>query len=333
MADLGDERGQLVLVTAIALALALVVVVLLANTAIYTESLASQSPDVGDEEALSYRSAVVDAVGGVVDRENEDESDSYSDLQTNVTDTITSLNDGLLRTYARNGLVAGVNESTVSNDEGRLVRQTDDTREFNSSAPERKNWTIVTDTNGTRKFAATVDPTVSTTASDIETSPGVKGVFYVNVSDTKEWHVYVYDDNSVAGDDVTVAVKEGGSSTVTEVCSTGTAEATVNFTAGTLAGQDCSGYQWGEGVNDRYDLAFENGDNVTGTYDLTVRIEGSGSLNPNPTPSINDGRGVTDPASPYYVPAVYSTRLSLSYESPELLYRTTVRVAPGEPDG
>ena len=60
------DRAQLMLVTALALAVVLVVLVLLVNTAIYTENLATRGVDVGADDALEHRAAVVDGVGGVV---------------------------------------------------------------------------------------------------------------------------------------------------------------------------------------------------------------------------------------------------------------------------
>lgn len=312
MADVGRERGQLVLVTGLVVAVTAVALVLLLNTAIFTENLASRGTDVSGREAVEYRNVVSDGVADLVDAENEAEFGSWSPLRSNVEsgmeqiDNFTSQNAGL------GGTIAQINHSTATFEEGRLIRQPTSRSMENASGTDG-DWTLATSVDGTRAFAMTVEESSlrSTTAAQADAD----GAFAVHVDGTADWWAFVYTD----GGDVTVATSTGG--TPAEVCSASAATATIDFTAGTINGQECGGLAWGEGVSAGYDLAFEHGGNATGTYNLTVDTTAVD------TDNLNDG----GPA-PYHVPAVYSVEFGLVYESPTVLYRTEVRVAPGEPE-
>lgn len=325
------DRGQLLVVGALVLGTVLILLVLLVNASIYAENLATRNPDVGDEEALAYRAAVVDGVGGVLDRENAEDYDSYGALTGNVSESIRVLDEQLLRIHVRSGVEASIDRSSVVLARGRLLRQAE-ARPFTdaSGTPE---WAAALNTNGTRGFVATVNRSslATTNASNIEADgSNADGAFYVAVSEnttTTEWRAYVYNDSSTGN--LSVAVKRGGDSAVTRVCSVDATIATLNFTDGRLDGEPCAGFQWGEGTSGRYDVSFSNGNSANGTYNLTARVEDAGSV---PGVGINDGTASDDPGSPYSVPAVYGARLELGYESPELEYETQVRIAPGESD-
>ncbi len=324
-ADGGDrDRGQLVLVAGLALAVVLVALVLVTNTAIYTENLATRDDGVGETEALGYRAAVVDGVGGIVDRENAAEYDDRAALKANVSAGVAELDSLLRESAARRSASATVNRSAKTYTGGVLVRQTNGSREFDSAAGPA-DWTLLYDTNRTRAFEATVENSSLATTN----ASAVDGAFTVVVasnSSTEAWRAYVYENDSTG--DIAVAVRSAGESSATQVCSVDAANATLGFTEGSLGGESCPGLDWREGVTTSYDLKYRNGSNARGTYNLTVR----GTRDILETSSLNNGTATDDPDSPYYVPAVYAVRLPITYETNELEYRTTVRVAPGERD-
>lgn len=326
MADLnGDaDRGQLILVTALVIATVLVALVLLVNAAIYTENLATRSTDSGERDALGHRAAVVDGVGGIVDRENAAEYDDRGELEANVTDGVGALEELLFRAGLEEGAAATVNTSSMALVNGTLVRQTDDGRAFLNESGEA-DWRVASDVNRTRAFAATVNRTdLNETTADSPDS-----AFHVVLNDsTDEWHAYVYENDS--NGDIAIAVKNASESDATEVCSVDAENTTVEFTSGTLAGEGCPGLNWAHGLSGRYSIEYVNGDEASGTYELTVRTEDEGSQE---TGNLVDGTAVADPGSPYFVPAVYAVEVEIAYESPSLTYRAPVRVAPGESDG
>jgi len=325
MADLrpraGDrvdrERAQLVLVTALTIGVALVALVLLVNAAIYTENLATRDPDVGDEEVLDYESTMVEAVGGVTDRENGNEYDDYANVSKNVTDGVLTASDHVGRTALEHGRTAALNESTLSLTKGQFIRHDNASRNF-TAANGSTDWTLAADVNASRRHVAEIHKgrLVPTNASNASSD----GAFHVVLKDRvtdDEWHAYVYENGTT--DNVSIAVKPGGVSNAEEVCSVNATSVTVDFTLGTLDGEECPGMRWGESIPNEYDLRYENGDRANGTYEVTV--EGTNSSLP-----------LSDDTSPRVSPAVYSVEVEVRYRSPDLTYRRTVRVVRGEPD-
>lgn len=326
MADLsrGNDRGQLIMVTALVIAAVLVALVLLVNAAIYTENLATRTTDSGERDALGHRGAVVEGVGGVLDRENAAEYDDRDDLETNVTEGIETLGELLFQASLEDGAAATVNTSSMHLVDGALVRQTNGSRAFLNESAE-SDWLLASDVNRTREFTATVNrDNLNRTTAD---SPGSAFHVVLNVDgSTDEWHAYVYENSN---NDIAVAVKNASETEALEVCSVDSDTATVGFTAGTLAGEDCPGLDWANGLSDRYHVEFRNGDEAAGTYELTVRTQDEGSL---ATENLADGTAVADPDSPYWVPTVYAVEVEVAYESSPLTYRAPLRIAPGEPD-
>lgn len=319
----GRDRAQLVLVAALAIAVVLVAFVLLVNAAIYTENLATRDTDVGAGEAADLRAALVDGVGGIVDRENAADYDDRAELAANVTDGI----DQFERLQASSALEHGVdlrlNGSETALVDGELLRQNDSTRGFVSDGGAT-NWTLVENVSRARGVAATVDrgDLNATTAADAE-----RDAFHVVLNnrssgDDDDYRVYLYEDDATGN--VTVAVANVTESTPTRVCSVDAATATVDLSRGTLDGDACAGLRWAAGLDDTYDVQYRNGDEATGTYDLTVRSDGV------TVPSTVNGP--TADEQPYRVPAVYAVETRLVYVGPELEYRTDLRIAPGEPD-
>lgn len=322
-----EKRAQLVLMTALILGVALIALVLLVNAAIYTENLATRDPDVGDEEALAFEATVVDGVGGIVDRENANEYDTYDAVRTNASASVEVLNEHLERTRLENGIIASMNLSTATYSEGRLILHTNSSRNF-TAADGTANWKLAENVSETRNYVATVkqDQLVSTNASNAS-SDGAFTLILDGGTPSEEWHAYVYENQTT--NDTAVAVKPGNVSdpaNAREVCSVDATNATIDFTAGTIDGRECSGLAWAEAIPDEYDVRYENGNNASGTYEATINGTDSNLVDIGGLITENTG------TSPRFVPAVYSVRVQFTYRSPNLEYRTTVRIARGEPD-
>ncbi|QZX99605.1 hypothetical protein [Halobaculum rubrum] len=331
----GSDRGQLVLVAGFALAVVLVALVLLANTAIFTENLATRDNGVGEREVLGYRASIVDGAGGIIDRENAAEYVDRTTLEKNVTAGLDALDSQLRDIAGRSAASARADVTAATYTNGSLVRQNgtaSDPRQFTNAGGDA-NWTVATDlenaTDGdaTRAFVAVVTNTSLEPASASDPD----GAFHVVVTNgSAAWHAYVYEHSSGA---IAVGVKPAGEpvSATTEVCSVSASNATVDFTGGTLGGVDCPGLAFGgavaeSGTTDGYDVLVRNGDRAAGGYDLTIRTAGAGSVSTG---------NVTAPPSadePYAVPAVYAVEVPIRYQTSEVTYAETVRVAPGERD-
>lgn len=326
----GEDRGQLVLVAGFALAIVLVALVLLANTAIFTENLATRDNGVGERDVLGYRASIVDGAGGIVDRENAAEYGGRGPLKENVTAGLGDLDSQLRDIAGRSAASARANVTGATYTNGSLVRQNgtaSDPRQFTNASGEA-NWTVATDLESASDGEATRAFTTVVTADSLEQASATDpdDAFHVVVTNgSAAWHAYVYENSSGA---IAVGVKPAGEpvSATSEVCSVAASNATVDFTGGTIGGADCPGLAFGGDVADEYDVLVRNGDRAAGGYDLTIRTAGTGSVstgNVTSTPSADE---------PYAVDAVYAVELPIEYRTSEVTYAETVRVAPGEGD-
>ncbi|UPV73593.1 hypothetical protein M0R89_13725 [Halorussus limi] len=313
------DRGQLILVTGLAIAVMLVALVLLLNTVIYTQNLATRGAEVEDDAAVSFRQEAIAGVGEVVDAENRAEYDTRAKVEANVTEGVERY-DGLASRYrAERSTIADVNESSLAYTDGRILRQTNASRNF-TSAGESSSWTLVEDAGagggpGVRGFALTV---ARENLSDAKSS-----AFTVTADGSSDdWEARIYDD----GGAITVAVKNGSESNADPVCSVTKSEATVDLTSGTVGGVRCPALVWAKGVAAPYDVTFDNAADATGTYGVTVNTSAAGT---DVQTANFAGPGAT--SSPRWAPAVYAAQFEIHFETPNVEFHTTVRSAPGEP--
>lgn len=309
-----EGRGQLILVAGLVMALGIVALVLLLNTAIFTQHLATQELTAEEDEAIAFRNAAIDGVGGAIVRENSAGYDSRTNLRENVTDD-TERTFTLLR---QRGVERGVWQmgDNIQLSDGALLRQTDSSRQLTSSSGAR-NWTLATDVSDARRFRIHINSGGLAILSDLTNE-----AFRVNVEGASNtWQLFVHED-SLTGEPV-ISVKNGTQGSPTEdVCSPGS-DPSINLTAGTVDGDRCTAIQFGKGVTPPYTISYTRGDNAMGQYNLTVNTTaGVQSANFN---------GTSGP-SPYELPAVYDVRVVIQYDGPGIRYTAPLRVAPGEPD-
>lgn len=310
MADV--SRGQLILVTALAIAVTLVALVLLLNTVIYAENLATRGADVGGQDAVEYRGAVARGVGGVMDAENEQDHGSHAAVRGNVTAAIDRVDALLARQHLRRAELVEISNLTMTN--GTILRHPEDTDSFLSAAGTT-TWTLAAAVPATRGFVMTVD------RSDV-TGSGTTDAFQVVLDDgTNQWIAYVYDDG-----DLTIAVKNATDISATEFCTADGANATIDFTRGTVDGEPCPGLAFGKGLVSSYSIAYANGDAAGGTYNLTVQRD------PDADASIQANFNAPGSGTaPYYAYAVYDATVDVRYRTESLRFTDRIRVAPGEP--
>lgn len=308
------DRGQLILVTGLAIAVTLVALVLLLNTVIYTQNLATRGPGVEDGEAISFRQEAIEGIGGVVDAENREEYDTRGKVEDNVTAGVSRMDTFLSRYYAEGATVADVEEESLSLTEGFVFRQTNASRNFTSAGGGSSDWTLTEDVGNARNVRLTV--------SGENLSDGQSGSFHVRLADDDgdEWRVYLYNDSD---DDIAVAV-QNGTDPIEVACTASGPEATIDLTRGTINGSACPKLVWATGLDAPYDVTFRNADEVTGTYESTVDAPESAIRKTN-------FAGPGDSESPRWAYAIYAVEADLHFETPNVAFHTTVRVAPGEP--
>ncbi|MFD1641090.1 DUF7261 family protein [Halohasta litorea] len=303
--DGDSDRGQLLLVTALALAVMLVTVALLLNTAIFTENVATRDTTADGSEAIELRGEAVDAVGELIEAENRGGGGDPGDVDTAV-DAMGPLVD---RERARHGTVATLSRNGSAT-AGQLLRwdESGDPRAFGEYST---NWTFAEGIDNARGFRLTVEPSELEPATAATSDTDAMGVRFINSTGDNVTY-YLYEDGS---DTLSVAEAVDGS-TPTRQCSIehdGTT--TVGFTASQLstngASTDCFRALWPPNSPD--EIRFVNVGSEEGTAEVTADSVSSW------------GSGV------YENDAVYSVTVDITYQSQDLLFETTVRVAPGEP--
>lgn len=314
----GSDRGQLILVTGLIIAVTMVALVLLLNTAIYTENLASRGADQSGREAIEYRGTVVEGVAGLIEAENAQGYDDYTKVWRSVRDGVVQIDNRTSRSYALGGTVVRINRSAMDIHNGTAMRQTSE-QAFESNSGDT-DWTLITGVKETRSFSMTVTSDNNLIPTN-ETMVVQDRAFNVTLKDEDghRWQVYVYA-NETSGDDIAVAVRIGGGS-AQEIWSDDGDDARIDLNKHTINDQSVSELNWSDDITDPHEIAFSNGDEANGRYNITVK---SASVEKSDFNDVGD--------SPYYVAIVYSVDLPLHYESPTLTYETTVRVAPGEPE-
>lgn len=310
MADV-NNRGQLILVTALAIAVMLVGMVLLLNTVIYAENLATRGADIGGQDTVEYRQIVITGVGDTVDHENERDHESYSEVHENVSAAIGRLDELIAQKHLSRSELVEISNVTLTN--GTLLTHPKDTDGFNATGGA-SDWMLVSDVTATRGFVLSIDST------DVSGGSAGNG-FQVVVEDGagEQWKLFVYDDGAT-----TVSVKNGSEGGPTVVCSSiGPAE-TVDLTTGKINGEHCPGIVFGKGITSPYSISFVNGDRIGGTYELTV--------NRKPTdPSIQANFDMpSSESAPRYAYAIYDVTVDVRYRTNVIRYTDQIRIAPGE---
>lgn len=313
------ERGQLILVTGFVLAITLVAIVLLLNTTIYTENIASRGVDRSPEEAVEFRVSVRESVGELVlsvDDETYDQ-DEFEGILAN-------LSRMLERTHSDRGTIAYVNNSSFTVEEGTLIQQTNDTRNFRSDIEDwSSNWTVARDIQKARNVIFTFNIPESLSGS-AQNAFHVKLINSTNSSDM--WSGYFYEGNDTIRFTTST---DGGSGIGSDVCEVeyDNGSATVDMTAGTVEGVTCDGIEWWDGEPPTsYDLRFINVSKATGTFNMT--------FGNNTELNVNTNFYASDPSDgPSDVENVlYSTTIPIRYQTATLSYEINITVAPGEPD-
>ncbi|MFW6320779.1 MAG: DUF7261 family protein, partial [Halohasta sp.] len=297
---------QLLVITALALAVILVTVALLLNAAVFTENVATQETAAEGRDALAFRADLVDGIGDLIETGNADGDYDSDDVSKGINNTAPLVE----RQYARHGIVANTSyNNTTAGD--RLEWDGDGT--FTDSE-DNPIWRPVPDLNETRNFTVSVDP------DDLENDPSnvedqAFGVRLVNESDESGENVtqYVYKD----GDEVVVDEANETQGPTRQCAIEADNPTTVDLTGDRLSNDsstvECFRGLWADVPPEA--IEFRNGDAAGGTFALTV----------------DDASSPTDDSHVASTEAVYSATVDVVYQSPELTYESTVRIAPGEP--
>jgi hypothetical protein len=341
------DRAQLLLVGALSLAIALVAVALVLNSAIYTHNLASRQNTASDHAVTFARDARTSA-GDTLDFVNRAEGrNGYGAVGNAYSNGVRSVGATLDERASVD--VAATRVGHVANSRVRGVRVVD--QDGGDFAPRSvdpagsTDWTVARAVR-VRSFEMTAtgslaSPGLTDVEGFLDDLTGGSEVFTVEFDgDAERYRVAVYDDGGP-----TLTVHREGSS-VYRTCSAPGADATIDFTAARFGGQACNALTFVDDLSDTYTVRYYNSDLVSGSYELYADLPiddetGEVGLFTDLVDAANDGDdgyrcGATTyhpPGSsdyPRVVPALYATSLDVQYESPDVEFVGTQRVAPGE---
>lgn len=310
-----DSRGQLMLVTALSLAILFVTLALILNTAIFTENLATRSGDIGGgTDAVRYHDAARDGVGGVISYVNAHNHTSESSLQSNLSNGVDAFRNHTARLFADGD--RAVETTLAGTNNGSRIAQNNDTRSFTNQTGNASDWTLVEDVENARAVEVNVTETSALTDG---TSNQEFRLILDNSSET--WRLNITFD----GSSTFVGIRNGSEATFE--CTAGSTTPRIDVTAGTIDGEPCEGLRFADGLEGPYDIRFENGDNVTGTFSIVINDTAPVTNVDTDNDLVAHGDG-----NPFATHAVYSANVTVVYQTPRLYYEAVIRVAPEEPD-
>lgn len=333
MAHLDDDRGQLILITGVALAVIFIALAVIANSAIYTENLASRGDTTGSTEALEVRNEVTENIGGVIIEVNRFNTSS---LASSLTDGIEDTDESMSKQAStENGLIGVEHVGGSTTDGTRIYDNTSGGSTFVEESTGSPDWTVVSGTE-VRRFQMSLQPGTITSADELDDSADANpwsDEFIINVTDGGEiWQIHIGQNS--AGDDTLRVIRgdrDSGTAPTTPPVTVGSCSLEpgsgarhVDLSRAVVGGRYCEPLEqiWNghpESVGSSYDITFENGDDVEGEYTLTAKDD---SILPE------DNVGTDEPS---YSSAVYDTTVKYRYDTPKTVYLTEIRVAPGEP--
>ncbi|WP_396613470.1 hypothetical protein ACH9L7_17760 (plasmid) [Haloferax sp. S1W] len=315
-----DDRGQLLLVGAFILAILLVALAMVLNAAIYTEAVAAHGNDrAAVFDAVQHRDDTARALSDLVVAVNDDAHLSRSGAESSLQTSVSEWDTLAARQQAATGRATSVTVTSVAVETN--VSQTNASRSF-TNASNTSQWTLVENVNDSRSFELSVDPADLAVPSNATNTTVLEDEsFHVEVTDNgSTWRVFVFQSPSNASN-VTVAVDAPGSSTLDTHTATqnGTDPVVVDFVSGTVDGTNTSALSFYGNLTGPSSVAFDNGGDAAGTYNLVVDGDVS---DPNDYDSTSDG----DPSARAVVTELSVT---LTYEMQGLRYTTPITVTGG----
>lgn len=305
-----EDRGQLILITAVGIASMLVLLALLLNSVIYTENLTTRGGQTEHaRDAMEYEVEAEQVVTALLERSNRN-GWAYAAFRENVT----TWNDLSARQSAANGATTYLSINSMT--EGSRIAQADADRPL-TNASGVETWTLVTGASEVRRWELNVSrSSLVTNTSDANASELVAAkVFSAEVDrDADTWRVFVYTN----GTHVLVKVEdETGTLHSCPASTNGTI--VVDVVGETVDGAPCSalGFLAGTGSTD---VRYNEGRSAAGTYALVVD---------RPIGAVDDGD--FGGAAPSVAPYIYDVTIDLGYRTPHLQYHE--KNVPIDPEG
>jgi hypothetical protein len=341
-----NERGQLLVITALVLAVVLVGLALVLNSAIYTENLSTrQSTDsIGATTAIGMGQAEIERTIHHVNRYNNASED---EVNRAFDDTISDISNNTTDAYAKRG--TSYRFEVIDRTNGTHLKHTNSSKSFVSGGlnPDKGDWRLASNVPRVRGYTMTV------TRDDLYTSGLISSLddfndegFYIRFEDSNgnAWEVYLVDDDnnvtviggdpdnldndSLVLDDLPMFDEEGCT-----VAATTSEQVAINFTQGTIGQVGstdrtyCPGLDFQNALTGDLTVYHRNADDDSnndsrsgGTYELVL-----GTTTYNSDHFYDTGYD----QSPYATDIIYSVRVESHYARADIAHSRTVRLYPG----
>lgn len=298
-------RGQLLAIAALVMAVLFVGLALLLNGAIYTENLAVQK-DGSTGDALRTNHHAVETTGDHIAYVNRHHNGSHRTLGENLTTNVGEWSQVVAAGKTKRGAYSSLSVRSVLN--RTEVVHDNGSRRFRN-ATGAGNWTLAAGVGSVPTFRMTVH-------DDALVETGGNEPFRVRARNGTAWETAVTKDVSTG--EIVLTVTDGDGNVAT--CRTGGPTAQLDLVAGTVDGAACPGLEVGTGVARPYTLAYENGTNGRGDYELTL-LTSSG---------VDAGQYHAETGAPRATYAIDSATVAYVHETGDVTHRATVTVSSDE---
>jgi hypothetical protein len=298
-----NNRGQLLVLAALVLAVLFVGLAMIVNAAIYTESLAVQKDD-STQDAIQANQHAVETIGDHIAYVNRNHNASHRTLGENFTTNVGEWNQAVAAGKTKRGAYSSLSVNSILN-RTEVVHE-NESHQF-ANATGAGNWTLAggVETVSTYRMEVHDDALVETGGSQ---------PFRIRAQNGTSWELAVTKDSGTG--EIVLTVTDGDGNVAT--CRTSGPTAQLDLVAGTVDGADCPGLEVGTGVAQPYTLAYENGTNGRGDYDLTVLTSSR----------VDDGQYHAETGSPRATYAIDTATVAHTYQTGDVVYTATVVVSP-----
>lgn len=322
-----DSRGQLIISGGVLLAALILIIAAILSGIVLTDTTATQSDlSVTSMETHETVSTLSTHLEYTMEREHSERHQSSGVAAAAISTQTSPVSDALARQQFRSGNMI-VSITPVETQQAWLITQASDSK-FRASpgVSDRENWVLAT-SDGIRESRLTVTSARQLTANGVDQAADVFKLSITGAGGTgARSTVYLFTDTT---GNVSIGTQTDSENNPIVACSTSETPAHIDFSRGELNGEPCN-VTLGEGVSSRpYELSYENGGEITGTYTFIAGRNGS-------TTQLGDGVrdtvGGDSPLAtePTAYDGVYSSTLGVTVKSESTRLTTELRVAPGE---
>ena len=326
-----SNRGQLLLIGAFIIAVSFVVLALIVNSAIFTENLATRDEVAGSGDALEYRQEVTQSGGDVLTEINQNNSIDTADQQDKLKNNLGHIDiQGGVQQSAQGRIVEVENDSAVIETGIKVAQDTEEPFSNTTATPDFPatvtDWVVVENVTTTRNLRMNI------TDLDKLSSPSGASPFELEIENSSaSWNMSIIYEDTADLVNITVESPNHGSP---EVCTrTATDYIKIDVTRAMVGREPChalsqttDGTEMWFGLEDEYDIKFNNYGSIKGTYSFIID---DGDFNDD---NFGDGGSNHDDYDhdPYYRDAIYNATVPFKYHTADVGYETEIEIAPGE---